>query len=251
MTMLQQAQLPLLAGALMRLRGDTLSAVGTATGIRSANLSVWLRGKEQVISATRIAGLMYHLGVEAGRLRSDVLHRWHDAGPLDDVKKVLATLVGTGATVWLFQDKEPGFTKTRFLRAGDAWIKTELSSGLADMKDITDIVNAQRVLTLPTSLSAIPSDSLETVQEALLTMAEQVVLDAGDKDLLAGLMLRLVEMSTSAATKNTPEHRGWSQLHRALQSAIQRGMEPCDIARMIDDGIVRVRACGSQKAARS
>ena len=48
MPTLQAEQLRAIAAALMRLRGDTLSSVGMATGIRPANLSVWLRGKEQV-----------------------------------------------------------------------------------------------------------------------------------------------------------------------------------------------------------
>ena len=36
-------QLPALTAALIRLRGDTLGRIAEATGIRAANLSVWLR----------------------------------------------------------------------------------------------------------------------------------------------------------------------------------------------------------------
>ena len=57
-------QLPALTAALIRLRGDTLGRIAEATGIRAANLSVWLRGKEQVISVKRLVGLLHHLGIE-------------------------------------------------------------------------------------------------------------------------------------------------------------------------------------------
>ena len=87
MPTLQAEQLRAIAAALMRLRGDTLSSVGMATGIRPANLSVWLRGKEQVISAKRVATLMYHLGLEGSSLRADILHQWRDAGALDDLER--------------------------------------------------------------------------------------------------------------------------------------------------------------------
>ena len=54
-------QLPILAGALLRLRGLTLAAVFDATGIRVANLSAWLKGKPQVISAARVTALLYQV----------------------------------------------------------------------------------------------------------------------------------------------------------------------------------------------
>ena len=102
MPTLQAEQLRAIAAALMRLRGDTLSSVGMATGIRPANLSVWLRGKEQVISAKRVATLMYHLGLVGSSLRADILHQWRDAGALDDLGLVLNALVGSVAFVFFF-----------------------------------------------------------------------------------------------------------------------------------------------------
>ena len=93
MPTLQAEQLRAIAAALMHLRGDTLNSVGAATGIRSANLSVWLRGKEQVISAPRVAALLYHLGIEGQQLRADMLHRWRDFGALDDLKQHIFDIV--------------------------------------------------------------------------------------------------------------------------------------------------------------
>lgn len=235
MPTLHAEQLPIVAAALMRLRGDTLNSVGTPTGIRAANLSVWLRGKEQVISAKRVAGLLYYLGVEGGRLRSDVLHRWHDAGPLDDVKTVLGTLIANGTITWLFQDTQPGLTKTRYLRVGDAWIRVELTPGAADAKELADMLNAQRVLTLPAPLAAIPTESLHTACDALLTMAEQTAVDVGDEEMLEGLMFRLGELASPALTMSTASSSGWIRLERTLQSALKHGINPGDIARLIDD----------------
>ena len=78
MPALSNEQLPILAGALLRLRGFTLATVFNATSIRVANLSAWLKGKPQVISAGRVTALMYHLGVQGGRLRPDIVHTWAD-----------------------------------------------------------------------------------------------------------------------------------------------------------------------------
>lgn len=232
MSTLQPEQLPLLAAALMRLRGDTLNSLGTATGIRAANLSVWLRGKEQVISAKRLAGLLYHLGVEGGKLRCDVLHRWHDAGPLDDLKMVIPILITTGTT-WLFQDTQPGLAKTRFLLAGNAWIRVEIAPGVADAKELADLLNAGRVLTLPLPLSNIPTDSLQATSDALLTMAEQTAVDVGDEELLEGLLFRLNEMTSATVTSNISSPSGWTELEQALQFALKRKIEPAEIATLI------------------
>ena len=68
MPALSNEQLPILAGALLRLRGFTLATVFNATSIRVANLSAWLKGKPQVISAGRVTALMYHLGVQGGQV---------------------------------------------------------------------------------------------------------------------------------------------------------------------------------------
>ena len=129
MPTLANEQLPGFAAALIRLRGETLGRIAEATGIRTANLSVWLRGKEQVISAKRLVGLLHHLGVEGGRLRTDVLHQWQDRGALDDSKLVLGKLLADKQSVWLFQDEQPGLIKTRFLLAGDVLIRLEIEPG--------------------------------------------------------------------------------------------------------------------------
>jgi hypothetical protein len=89
-------QLISLVAALMRLREETLAKVFQATGIRGANLSVWLKGKPQVISDRRVATLLDYLGVRQGRLRADVLHRWAIAESVGDLKTVLEMVVTGG-----------------------------------------------------------------------------------------------------------------------------------------------------------
>lgn len=88
----QSSQDVQLAKLLIRLRGDTLRGIEHAVSIKAANLSVWLRGQAQVISATRIAFLLNHLGVYNQQLRSDVVHEWSCEGGIADVKEAFALL---------------------------------------------------------------------------------------------------------------------------------------------------------------
>ncbi|MFZ6798173.1 hypothetical protein [Undibacterium sp. Di24W] len=76
------------AAALTRLRGETLSSLSFATDVKTANLSVWLRGREQVISEKRVAAIMHHLGLKAKSLRDDMIHKWTALGSIKDIKTV-------------------------------------------------------------------------------------------------------------------------------------------------------------------
>lgn len=76
------------AAALTRLRGETLGRLSVATGIKTANLSVWLRGRDQVISEKRIVAIMHHLGLKGNSLRHDVIHKWVASGSIKDIKTV-------------------------------------------------------------------------------------------------------------------------------------------------------------------
>ena len=222
-------QLPALAAALIRLRGETLGRIAEATGIRTANLSVWLRGKEQVISAKRLVGLLHHLGVEGGRLRTDVLHPWHDRGALDDSKLVLGTLLANTQPVWLFQDEQPGLIKTRFLLAGDVLIRMEIEPGVDQALDLATVVRVDRVITTPAALAGVPIDSLASAHNVLLALAEQAAADVGDEELLEGLMFRLTETLGS----NVSSAQGWQQLEQALRRSLEAGLAPGDIASLL------------------
>jgi hypothetical protein len=228
-------QVPIVAAALIRLRGDTLSAIAAATAIRAANLSVWLRGKAHVISAKRVAGLLYHLGIEDGQLRSDILHRWHDTGLLTDTQKVFDALVASESTTWLFQDSQPALTKTRFIQAGDTWLRLQITASATAAVDLAHVTSAQRVLTFRTPLADVPTESLQAARDALLSMAEQTAIDVGDQEVLDGLMARLGELSAAELVSNTASPNGWMQLEHSLRSAIQLGVQPGVIAQLIGD----------------
>lgn len=230
MPSLTNEQLPAFAAALIRLRGETLGRIAEATGIRTANLSVWLRGKEQVISAKRVVGLLHHLGMEGGRLRSDVLHQWQDRGALDDSKLVLGKLLANKQSVWLFQDEQPGLIKTRFLLAGDVLIRMEIEPGVDQALDLATVVRVDRVITMPAALAGVPTTSLEDARNVLLALAEQTAADVGDEELLEGLMFRLTETLGS----NVSSAQGWQQLEEALRFAFKSGAQPGDIARLVD-----------------
>ncbi|HCW0556241.1 hypothetical protein [Pseudomonas aeruginosa] len=230
MPSLTNEQLPALAAALIRLRGETLGRIAEVTGIRTANLSVWLRGKEQVISAKRLVGLLHHLGMEGGRLRSDVLHQWQDRGALDDSRLVLSLLQANNQPVWLFQDEQPGLIKTRFLLAGDVLIRMEIEPGVDQALDLATVVRVDRVITMPSALGGVPIDSLASARNVLLALAEQVAADVGDEELLEGLIYRLVETVGSSVSSV----QGWHQLEQALRFAFNSGTQPGDIARVVD-----------------
>ncbi len=223
-------QLPALAAALIRLRGETLGRIAEATGIRTANLSVWLRGKEQVISAKRLVGLLHHLGVEGARLRTDVLHQWQDRGSLADSKLVLGTLLADTQPVWLFQDERPGLIKTRFLFAGDILIRLEIEPGVDQVIDLVETVRVDRVVTTPAALAGVPIESIASARNVLLALAEQAAADMGDEEMLEGLMFRLTETVGS----NVSSAQGWLQLEQTLRHALESGLAPGDIARLLE-----------------
>lgn len=235
MSKLTSDQVPIVAAALIRLRGDTLSTIAAATNIRAANLSVWLRGKAQVISAKRVAGLLYHLGIEGGQLRSDILHRWQDSGLLSDTRTVLDALLANEGTRWLYQDLQPALTKTRFLQANDAWLRLEITASATAALDLVEAIHAQRVLTLRTPLADVPTDSLPSARDALLAMAEQMAIDVGDQELLDGLMARLGELSASDLAFSTASAPEWARLEESIRRALQSGASPGAIAKLIDD----------------
>jgi hypothetical protein len=230
MPTLAPEKLPAFAAALIRLRGETLGRVAEATGIRTANLSVWLRGKEQVISAKRVVALLHHLGMEGGRLRTDVLHQWQDRGALDDSRLVLSLLQANKQPVWLFQDEQPGLIKTRFLLAGDVLIRMEIEPGVDQALDLATVVRVDRVITTPAALAGMPIDSIASARNNLLALAEQAAANVGDEELLVGMMFRLSETVDS----NVSSAQGWLQLEQTLRRALESGQAPGDIARLLE-----------------
>lgn len=236
-------QLPALAAALIRLRGDTLGRITKATGIRAANLSVWLRGKEQVISARRLVGLLHHLGVEGGHLRLDVLHQWQDQGALNDSKSVLTTFAAHAQPVWLFRDNQSELTKVHFLLAGDALIQLKIEPGIDQALDLRAVVRVDRVVTTLTPLAVVPTTSLQAARATLLALAREGAAELEDDEPI-GLDDELIErlwprMNDPQDANNNASPEDWRQLESALRAALGSGASPADIARLIDG-----RYCG-------
>lgn len=130
----------------------------------------------------------------------------------------------------MFQDEQPGLIKTRFLLAGDVLIRMEIEPGVDQALDLVTVVRVDRVITTPTALAGVPSESLESARSALLALAEQAAADVGDEELLEGLMFRLSETVDS----NIASPQGWQRLEQALRFAFNAGAQPADIARVVD-----------------
>ena len=109
---------PQLAAALLRLRGETLAQLSRSTNIKPANLSVWMRGAQQVISERRVVMLLNELGVQGGQLRSDIVHHWRDTGDLADLRYVLGLLVSDANAKQsiVYQEEPSGFERAVLLQ---------------------------------------------------------------------------------------------------------------------------------------
>lgn len=231
---LKLEQLPQLAAALIRLRADTLNAIAAATGIRAANLSVWLRGKEQVISDKRIVSLLHHLGIEGGRLRSDLLHQWSDGGMLNDLKIVLDALLDPEAPMVLYQDRYPALKKIRFLQAGEILVRVEIKPGLSNARDLSDLIDTERVVIVPLALEGIPTYSLQEAREGLLKMADRMTVDTGSVEQLKLMLQNLRAISEDEIPqRSTSVLSGWPQLEHELYAALHAGVSPGDISNVI------------------
>ncbi|AVT05053.1 helix-turn-helix domain-containing protein [Paracidovorax avenae] len=231
--MLKPEQLPILAGALLRLRGQTLTVVSEATGIRTANLSAWLKGKPQVISSARVTALLHYLGVEGGRLRTDVVHIWADHGEWPHLCTVFNLLQEPVTPRCLYQDDHPGLTKTRFLQWGLAWIRVSVTPSPTGQGNLAALTRPDRVIMLPVSLESIPTNSLAEVSTALTTLAEQGGVEMPRDELPYGFMDRIRDTPTSAQVADGLAAIGWMLLEDSLRTAIRSGMNPGDLANRI------------------
>ena len=106
------------AAALTRLRGETLSSLSVATDVRTANLSVWLRGREQVISERRVVAVMHHLGLKGNALRHDLIHKWTATGSIKDIQTVFEFCLSPTQKqqTLILQGTESGFSSHHILR---------------------------------------------------------------------------------------------------------------------------------------
>lgn len=234
MSALNSEQPPILAGALLRLRGLTLAAVFDATGIRAANLSAWLKGKPQVISAARVTALLYHLGVQGGQLRSDMVHSWSDQGDWAHLRKVFQLLREPVAPRTLFLDEHPGMSNTRFLQWGEAWVRLSLTPSPKAQDDLIAIVKPDRVFVLPVALEGIPTHDRLELSSALWSLADQDGREIPSGELAHGFMQRVKESAADLFVPTSIDAIGWAMLEATLRKAMRAGMRPEELALRIE-----------------
>jgi len=230
MPALTNEQLPLLAGALLRLRGLTLAAVFETTGIRPANLSAWLKGKPQVISTSRVAALMYHLGLQSGQLRADIVHTWANQGEWAHLRTVFMLLQDPVTPRCMFLNEHRGMSQTMFLLWGDAWVRLSITPAPMASDDLTALVRPDRVILLPVMLESIPTQAVDETRSALLSLAEQGGQEIPCGELAHGFMQRLRDPCDKGYVATGTDAIGWTLLEGTLRRAMQAGMSPAELA---------------------
>lgn len=224
-------QAPAVAAALINLRGDTLGSISKATDIRVANLSVWLRGKEQVISQKRVVALLDHLGVRGGKLRSDILHQWVVKGALDDLQKVLDALLGGDerAEFLILAEKSSAYPQISFVglpsSVGHAWARVTLETGLLSEPKLTprELGYGQLLIT-ETNLSGLPADDIDCLNEI------------SDYELHNGTTAEKIRYLSEKMFRESDrdiEVAKFAELETVLVRVINGGVSPTEIAQLL------------------
>ena len=216
-----------LAASLMRVRGETLAAIAEATSIKTTNLSVWLRrGKEQLISATRIGQLMLHLGVVDSRLREDMFHFWRmgEKAQDKDLELIFKCALDQREARILFEERRPSLPETRVLMAGNVLIGVTDTPSLPRTLNLVEVFKPVRIVKVDASLSALSKKSLDTARMRLLELSENTLVF--DSCRFSASLLR--QFSNQAG-------QDWEPLRHALRRAISKGATPNDMARVIDE----------------
>lgn len=195
------------AKCLISLRQETQKAIEEATGIRTTNLSSWLRGKPQSISLPRVSLLLNHLGVFHMKLRKDRLHDW--VVPVDEPEVLprLLDLLGESdlskATIYSAMMREVDAMESHVLV-----IDSFVSSPVIRIQECTTIYNgyfvndlqAGRKLTILNDLWAIPGDTVakyrRNLEKSLEVIEQYTTSEFEQQDRLA------YEKSVRAATIN-------------------------------------------------
>lgn len=170
-----------IASVLIKLRCETLGSISSATDIRSANLSVWLRGKEQVISQQRVTKLLDYLGIGSGKLAPTQIHSWRLQGESQSLNTVLNCLLTDEerAKSIVLANGRDGFLQTKYLGVWQkkewVWVCLIIESGLTRAPDVSaKALGFKQELILSVDLTKLPSTESTSVKETL----EKAILDA-------------------------------------------------------------------------
>lgn len=232
-----------LASALIQLRNETLTSISKATGIRAPNLSVWLRGKSQVISEARITKLLYHLGVQGAELRKDIVHSWLLRGGLENLTTALAALVADPQKncIRTYIDNSEGFTQQRLLLiphsdGGYIAIRLAVEPGVGQSPNMaTENLGLPRKLLIPCVLSDLPDDPV--------ALGKYLAECSGSK---AGLSKEQEEEVDFLFLPDFSDENDWSKplsgvdwLRAEIQRCLHTGVSYDELARLIAEGCPR------------
>jgi hypothetical protein len=232
-----------LAAALIQLRSETLTSISKATGIRAPNLSVWLRGKSQVISEPRIVKLLYHLGVQGAELRKDIVHSWLLRGGPDNLNTVLAALVTASQKKFTrtYIDDTEGFTQQRLIliphtEGGHIAIRLAVEPGLGQSPHVaTENLGFPKELLIPCVLSDLPDGPVE--------LGKYLAECSGTK---AGLSEEQEEEIDFLFFPDFSDESDWSKplsgvdwLRAEIKRCIHAGISYDELARLIAEGCPR------------
>lgn len=243
---------PAIASALLSLRGETQASLSKKSGIRVANLSVWLRGKkDQVISEKRVIGLLECLGVEGGRLKKYAVHNWMIKGTLEPLKFVLEALIPEEDLFRTLILNERGVDKTPdsviFVPTGReyAMVKINNENVLAGRPEITpQTLTFGELFTMPYQIPEWPDNKMELNEnrEALKNQLDEyqellmkrIRRDEDTRDLNSD---ELAELVVTEQPGSTQRYGGWNpgfdELSYVLKGAIKNGASPKEIAALI------------------
>jgi hypothetical protein len=235
--------LPPLAAALIQLRGETLSGLARDTGIRAANLSVWLRGRPQVISNRRVAVLMDALGIRAGQLRAEGVHSWQVAADLAPVRLALNTLLSSEqrAMSVLYQGEDDDLDAVAWMRVpqrtGDAWISlTSLAIAGQRARLVAADLGLGKELRATRSLK-FSASSPQDVECRLAAvdgeLAERVEGRMKAFDQVVTTLVDVAGKGLVGAGSKMSDQAGWEQLKGELTDALTHGMTPDRIAAVL------------------
>ena len=175
------------------------------------------------LCGARDGALLYHLGVQGGQLRSDMVHTWSDQGEWAPAHR-FNLLQEPVAPRCLFLDEHPGMSHTRFLQWGEAWVR--LSHAGADCAGTTAaMVSPDRMIVLPVALEGIPTQDPQRPLLRSLSLAEQGW--AGDS--LANWPMASCNASGAAWAGLCAHERrliGLAHFEVSLRSAMRRGLSP-------------------------
>lgn len=243
---------PALANALLTLRDETQASLSKKSGIRVANLSVWLRDKkDQVISERRVNRLLECLGLEAGRLKKFAVHEWQINGDITQLRFVLKELVPENQRDKLMVLTERGgfgAPKSALLvpiEKGFAVVKVIEKSGFLNNEKLTaETLGFGQFFTVNSYLPTWPSSNVDADEKPdrlpnELIHLEKVLLEWIRRDAeTRGLNTeQLVDMLTQDIPGAQDKFNCWNpdfdELSSVLQSAIKKGVSPKEIADLI------------------